>query len=241
MDAAAPDLTSLLARAEAGDVTTALTDHECQAAARLALHSGRPRLALRWGDADPLTHAAALLRLGDAATALEVLGTLPQTARSAVLRARAHWQLADGSAQGATLQALALARREGDGAAVVAAATLRGEQLLPDPYAALRTLAEGLKVAEQTGQAADAHLLAVLAHAQRRLGGPKGARTATKALERSAPRSPARVLALLALDRAQEAHAEAADGELAAVWWRGFLSDQFPVTPSGTKRTAADG
>ncbi len=238
MDAAALDLSAVLARAEAGDFSLALTDDECRAVARLALHSGRPRLALRWATGDPLTHAAALLRLGEAGAALDVLRALPDTARPSVLRARARWQQADAAAQEATLQARALARREGDGAALIAAATLRGEQLLPDPYAALRTLAEGLKVAEQTGQAADAHLLAVLAHAQRRLGGPKGARTAARALERSAPRSPARVLALLALDRAPQAHAEAADGELAAVWWRGFTSGPFPAMSSGTERTA---
>lgn len=81
----------------------------------------------------------------------------------------------------------------------------------------------------------------MLAHAQVRLGGAKGGRTAEKALARSLPRSPARVLALLALARPAEAAAEAADGELAAVWWRDFNSDQPRATPGQTAGRAADG
>ncbi|MDV6373808.1 hypothetical protein [Deinococcus arenicola] len=190
--------------------------------ARLALRLGRPRLAVRWAGADPLTHAAALLRLGESEAALQVLEPVPDSARPAALCARALWQMQDAGAEAATGKALALARQEGDVGAVIAAATLHGEQLLPQPHAALRALAEGLKVAEGSGQPSDAHLLAVLAHAQLCLGGAKGTRTAAKALDRSLPRSPARVLALLALGREIQARAEAAEGELAAVWWRGF-------------------
>lgn len=197
------------------------------AAAALALRLGRPRLAAGWAAADGLTLAAALLRLGQAARALDVLAPLPDQARPALLRARARWQQALGQAveppwgeSRAALHARDLARREGDTPALIAAATLSAEQLLGEPYTALRVLAEGLKVAELGGEAADAHLLSVLAHVQLRLGGPKGQRTAARALERSLPRSPARVLALLALRRGAEAMAEAQDGELAGVWWQ---------------------
>ena len=80
-------------------------------------------------------------------------------------------------------------------------------------------------MAEVIGEAADAHLLAVLAYIQRRVGSgaagseAKAQRTAHKALARAAPRSPARVWALLALGRVAEAGVEAAAGQLAAGWW----------------------
>ena len=61
---------------------------------------------------------------------------------------------------------------------------LLAEEQQAEPYGALRTLAEGLKVAEIAGQSADAHLLAVLAHTQGRLNARKGQATAAKALER---------------------------------------------------------
>ena len=53
-------------------------------------------------------------------------------------------------------------------AALIAAAALLGEleQAQGAPRQALRSLAEGLKVAELTGESADPHLLAVLAHVQ---------------------------------------------------------------------------
>lgn len=200
--------------------------HERADAAELALRLGRPRQALAWA-ADPLVRAAAWLRLGEAGQALAELDAAPDaSARQAVLRARAAWQRhlsADGAAgEQATGEqidtALHLARQEGDAGALVAAVTLRGEALVRagERFAALRALAEGLKVAELGAQAADAHLLAVLAHAQ---GGPKGGRSAAKALERSAPGSPARVLALLALGRPADAQAQAAAGDLSALWW----------------------
>lgn len=194
-------------------------------AAPLALHLGRPSLAARWAG-DPLTLAAAHLRLGRAQAALAVLDGQPDTARPALLRARAAWQLGRGDAADLAAHARRLARTEGDAGALTAAATLLGEVLLPaDPRAALRALAEGLKVAELAGAAADAHLLAVLAHAQAAVGSPgKAARTAAKALARSVPRSPARVLALLALGREGEARAEAEAGELGEVWLRGFVA-----------------
>ena len=87
--------------------------------------------------------------------------------------------------------------------------------LLSDPHAALRALAEGLKVSEMSRVETDAHLLAVLSVVQRRIGGEgKALKTAQKALERSLPRSPARVIALLSLGRRQEAEAEREAGEL---------------------------
>lgn len=204
---------------------TALAPDQQATAAALALHHGRPGLATEWGTHDPLTRAAALLRLGHSQQALDVLDSLPDGARPALLRTRAGWQLGAADARDSAEHARLLARREGDGPALVAAATLMGEQLLPDPYAALRALAEGLKVTEMAGQHSDAHLLAVLAHVQLRLGGPKGQRTADKALERSLSRSPARVLALLALSRADEARSEAQDGQLAEVWMQPFKTD----------------
>lgn len=190
-------------------------------AAALALHHGRPRLALAWGR-EPLTRAAARLRLGEIEEARRELAPLPDTARPALLRARAASLAGELETEALAVHARLLARQEGDAGALVAAATLLGELYLPtDSRLSLRTLAEGLKVAELTGQEADAHLLAVLAHAQRALGaGPKAARTAEKALARAAPRSPARVLALLALGRSEEAGAEARAGELAPGWWQ---------------------
>ncbi len=234
------ELKTALERGEPASFFGTLHVHDQPEAARLALRLGRPRLAALWAQADPLTHAAALLRVGESGNALHVLEPLPGTARPAALRARAWWQLTDAQAEAVTQEALALARQEGDLGAVIAAATLRGEQLLTQPHAALRALAEGLKVAEGSGQSSDAHLLAVLAHAQLRLGGNKGTRTAQKALDRSPPRSPARVLALFALERAAEAKAEAADGELAAVWWRDFSPVPPRATPAQTARKAAD-
>jgi hypothetical protein len=199
----------------------ALGSAERAGAAGLALSCGRPEWAARWA-ADPrhpapLVRAAALLRLGRATGALEALDAQPPTARTAVLQARAHWQL--GEPGNYTDLARTAARQEGDTPALQAAVTLAGEQGLAAPHAALRVLAEGLKVAELTGQPADAHLLAVLAHAQLRLGGPKGRRTAGRALERSAARSPARVLALLALDHDADALKGARDGQIHPVWW----------------------
>lgn len=200
-------------------------------AARLALNAGCPDLALAWaqsaGASGAALAAASALRLGQVPAALTLIGTLPKDARRAVLLARAHWLGGDpGWAEAARSQG----RREGDAPALVAAVTLLGETQLADPQAALRTLAEGLKVAELVGGAADAHLLAVLAYTQRFVGSglignnfvggeAKAHRTAHKALERAGPRSPARVWALLALGRAAEAAAEAEAGQLTAGWW----------------------
>ncbi len=181
-------------------------------AATLALALGRPRLAALWARGhDPLLQAAALLRLGEADTALKVLEGQPDSARVSLLRARAL-----GTTEAATV-ARALARQEGDSPALIAAATLLGELLLPsDPHAALRALAEGLKVSEMLRVETDAHLLAVLSVVQRHIGGEgKALRTAQKALARSLPRSPARVIALLSLGRELEAEAEWKAGELA--------------------------
>ena len=196
-------------------------------AAALALQVGQPALALSWAT-DPLVRAAALLRLGQSGAALTTLQHAPDTARTAVLRARALWQQEIGQQQSrsgqergareAAILARQQARREGDAGATIAAATLHGEQLLAEPYAALRALAEGLKVAELLGTEADPFLLAVLAHAQSRTGGKhKAQATAQKALSRAEGGSPGRVVALHLHDPAA-AHAEAQTGQLAAVW-----------------------
>ena len=195
-------------------------------AAALALQQGHPRLALSWS-ASPWVRVPALLRLGEAQQARALLAQLPASARRAVLEARASAQLGESQALTLAQAARTQARREGDAAALIAAATLLGELEVVGgvPMTALRSLAEGLKVAELTGAAADPHLLAVLAHVQARVGSPAKARqTAERALGRSLPRSPARVLALLVLGRGDEARQEAQGGELAAVWW-GWLDD----------------
>ena len=195
-------------------------------AAALALQQGHPRLALSWS-ASPWVRVPALLRLGEAQQARALLAQLPASARRAVLEARASAQLGESQALTLAQAARTQARREGDAAALIAAATLLGELEVVGgvPMTALRSLAEGLKVAELTGAAADPHLLAVLAHVQARVGSPAKARqTAERALGRSMPRSPARVLALLVLGRGDEARQEAQGGELAAVWW-GWLDD----------------
>ena len=187
--------------------------HQRSQAAALALALGRPRLAAAWaGGTDAPLQAAALLRTGEREAVLELLSKQPETARVALLRARAL-----GTLESAEL-ARTLARQEGDSPALIAAATLMGERLLPrDPRAALLALAEGLKVSEVMREETDALLLAVLSAVQARVGGVgKAARTAQKALERSLPRSPARVIALLVLGRGKEAEAERLGGELAS-------------------------
>lgn len=191
------------------------TPGERQAAAALQL--GQPRLTLALS-ADPQLRAAALLRLGDPARALHELAQAPADARTAVLHARALGTLE--AAQSARAQA----RQEGDGPALVAAAVLLGERLLAsDPRAALHALAEGLKVCELSQVEADAHLLAVLAQVQARVGSAgKAKKTAQKALDRSAPGSPARVVALLALGQREEAQAEALRAELWSGFWSAF-------------------
>ncbi|PTA68253.1 hypothetical protein C8263_08800 [Deinococcus arcticus] len=188
----------------------------------MALSLGRPRVALAWA-ADPLVRAAAALRLGEACGALNDLRPLPGGPRVQVLRARAEHQLGQPTAPETAREARALARAAGDSAALVAAVILLAEQeyaQVPSPHAPLRTLAEGLKVAELSAQPADSHLLAVLACVQARLNPRKAQATAQKALDRSAPRSPARVLALQVLGQSTQAQAEAAQGELAPVWWQ---------------------
>lgn len=208
------------AAAEAKRLWQTLPSAEQEAAAALALALGCPRLALAWS-ASPWIQAPARLRLGEAQGARAALADLPDSARRAVLWARAGAQRGEVGALTLAQAARSQARREGDAAALVAAATLLAELEAPDlPRQALRTLAEGLKVAELTGTEADAHLLAVLAHVQARVGSPaRAGQTAARALDRSAPRSPARVLALLALGEPGEAEREAEAGEVAPVWW----------------------
>ncbi|AFZ68693.1 hypothetical protein [Deinococcus peraridilitoris] len=236
-------LDDLLTRVSAGqyaEARTALSSfspvpEELPQAARLALELGCPSLSVRWwqealaaGTGEDLQvrlgHAAALCRLGAGAAAWHALQPAPLTARVAVLRARALslWSGTQGTdppgdVLEASGQARDLARQEGDAAALVAAVTLIAETLLArgEARAALHALAEGLKVTEVAGQAADAHLLAVLAHVQMRVGSPRKAQaTAEKALQRSRPASPARVQALRALGRLEEAATEASAGEL---------------------------
>lgn len=191
-------------------------EHERPQAAALALALGRPRLAAAWASgSDALLQAAALLRTGEREAVLELLSGQPESERSArvaLLLARAL-----GTLEAAEL-ARRLARQEGDSPALIAAATLMGELLLPhDPRDALLALAEGLKVSEMLREETDALLLAVLSAVQARVGGDaKATRTAQKALDRSLPRSPARVTALHVLGRGQEAEAERLGGELAS-------------------------
>lgn len=150
----------------------------------------------------------ALVHAGRFDEAERALNALPLGARTLVLRARMTKRLQD------AIAARDRAREEGDAPALVAAAALIGELHLAadEPRLALHALAEGLRVAEVAGDEADAYLLAVLALAQARVGSPrKAALTARKALARSAPASPARVLALWALGREQEAR-HAAEG-----------------------------
>jgi len=206
---------------------------QAQACAERALHLGRPSLAAQWAT-DPLTRVAALLRLGHTESARQVLAPLPDSPRVALLLARLLALEGEASAQAQATHARALARAEGDAGALVAAATLLGELLLPtDPRAALRTLAEGLKVAEMAGEAADPHLLAVLAQVQAAVGGTeKARRTAEKALARAVPRSPAHVLALWALGQEEQAHAAASAGELDGRWLCAFSGSPHPAAPA---------
>lgn len=217
-----PSLEQLL---ETGDLAAAQTLAELDPAraAALALRLGRPAWAAEWAT-DPLVRAAALLRLGQPDEVLGTLAHTPDSARAAVLRSRALWQrqLRSGAEQGAKEAATAArqqARREGDAGATIAAAALCGELLLHEPLAALRALAEGLKVAEMLGAEADPYLLAVLAHAQAGTGGQrKAAATAQKALSRAEVRSPARVVAYLALGERAQAKAEAKAGQISPLW-----------------------
>lgn len=242
------------------DLTAALTLGDSEALAALppgdrahagaqALRLGRPDLTLDWS-ADPLLRAAAYLRLGSTGAARRELRGQPDTARPAVLHARAARLDRAPDAAALAAHAARLARAEGDGNALIAAAILNAEQDLSGAdraahFAALRSLAEGLKVAEMTGQPADPHLLAVLAHAQKPLNSRKATATAARALDRGEPGSPARVLALLALDRPDEVHAQAQRGSLAAAWWEPFAglvsAARPPATTPETDGTAADG
>lgn len=233
-------LAALQAAVNAGNDSAALAllldvqppSDEAQAFAVLALHLGRPTLAAQWAT-DPLTRAAGLLRLGHTEVARQTLAPLPDAPRVALLLARLLVLENHAGAVAQATHARALARAEGDAGALIAAANLLGELLLPtDSRAALRTLAEGLKVAEMAGEAADALLLAVLAHVQAAVGGAdKARRTAEKALARAAPRSPARAVALLALGQSEQAYAEASAGELDLRWLAAFIGFSHPAAP----------
>ncbi len=209
-----------LAVAELGRMSPGPGQHADAAA--LALRLGVPDVAIAWallaGEAGAATAAAAALRLGKVGQARAIAATLPPSARRAVLYARAE-ALGGEPALSWAEQARDQARREGDAPALIAAAILLGELQLSEPFAALRSLAEGLKVAEVVGQEADAHLLAVLAYAQQRVGSSaKAQRTAHKALDRSLPRSPARVWALLVLGQTEAARTELRAGQLSQGW-----------------------
>lgn len=238
----AADLLQLLTEEKHADARASLLSftplpEELPQMAAIALQLGQPTLAARWwrevlarqqGDLAParLGLAAALCRLGCGEAAWATLRDDAASARVSVLRARALfvWKRAEGADPGADAleqarQAREVARREGDAGALTAAVTLLGEILLArgECRQALHALAEGLKVAELTARPADPHLLAVLALVQGEVGSERKARlTAHKALERSQPGSPARVLALRALRRTQDAQQEALAGELAA-------------------------
>ena len=126
-----------------------VTASESVQAAALALTWGFPSLTLAalpaFSDLPEVAHlrSAALLRLGRGA---EVTLT-PDSARAAVLQARAAWQQAGADAPRLATLARRQARAEGDAAALIAAATLHAETELHanEPRSALRSLAEGLK------------------------------------------------------------------------------------------------
>lgn len=224
------------AEARASLLSSTPLPEELPQLATLALQLGLPTLAARWWrevlagqpeDSGParLGLAAALCRLGCGEAAWVTLQGAGAGARVSLLRARALFVWSRQSAKfpadalECARQARDRARQEGDAGALSAAVTLLGEILLArgEPWEALRALAEGLKVAELTAQPADAHLLAVLALVQAEVGSARKAHlTAEKALGRSQPASPARVLALRALGRTQDAQHEARAGELAA-------------------------
>lgn len=209
---------------------------EWGALALLALQAGLPKSAAAWAAAAGAEklEAAAWLRLGDAGRALALLdGSGP---RLDVLRSRA--QLLQG--ERAAAYELAGAAHEsafdaGDAPALIAAIALLGELELRGAlesgsrtglYAALNVLAEGLNIAEQIGDYADPHILALLALAQVRLAdGLKAKGTAAKAHARALAFSPAGVLALITLGRPEEACGEAEAGELAPGWWAWALDE----------------
>lgn len=217
-------LESRLSSGLADEFFSSLSAGELLFYAAEALALGLPDVAARWSP-DPLVKAAAFLRMGQPQEAKEALRDV-ENARVAVLRARAAWQLQHPEALPLAETARRLARQEGDAEAIIASAALLGELHLTEPRVALRTLAEGLKVAEVIGAEADAYLLAVLAHAQARAGGTdKAQKTARKALARSPDRSPARAVALLALNRPADAREVAAAGKLGGLWL-------IPFTPA---------
>lgn len=196
-------------------------------AAALALALGQPKRVLEWAT-DPLLKAAALLRLGQAKEVLSLLDTQPQNARVAFLKARAAWQLDQSNSLELSHIAGQMGKQEGDAPASIAVATLLGEiqlvSLPTKPYLALRGLADGLRILELANLEPDAHLQAVLAHVHKRIGTEKHQETAQKALDYSPERSPAQILALLALDRAAEAQSKAQAGALAPVWWTKIMA-----------------
>lgn len=191
-------------------------------AATLALALGQPHKVLDWTQ-EPLLRAAALLRLGQASEVLGLLENQPQNARTALLKARAAWQLEQLNSLKWAKLAEELGKKEGDAPASIATATLLGEiqmvSLPTKPYRALRILADGLRIAELANLDADAHLLAILSHVHKRIDTQKYRETAQKALERAPERSPAKVLALLALEQEDEAQTQAQAGHLHSVWW----------------------
>lgn len=198
-------------------------------AAALALALGQPHKVLDWTQ-EPLLRAAALLRLGKSSEVLSLLENLPQNARTALLKARAAWQLDQPHCLEWAHLAEELGKKEGDAPASIATATLLGEiqvvNLPTKPYRALRVLAHGLRIAELAQLDADPHLLAILSHVHKRIDTQKHRETAQKALERAPERSPAKVLALWALKQEEKAQAQAQAGHLNSVWWKKIIALQ---------------
>lgn len=215
-----------------------LTPEQLAPAAVLALQAGLPQLSAEWATAASSTGrgqgesqqiaAAAWLRAGDTEKALTLLsGEHP---RITVMQARA--RLLDGDLTAASelaAQAHAGAFDAGDAPALLAAIALLGELELRGAlrsggrtglHAALRVLAEGLKVSEIVNEPADPHILALVALTQKHIqDGTKAQATAAGALDRSLAFSPSSVLALTVLGRHEEAAGQAEAGALADGWW----------------------
>ena len=236
-------------RRELQNSTELLAPDQCTEAAVLALQAGLPHLAVQLAgrvleervlaQADGANEAAtqiqlaAYLRLGELEQVQAALAGATHY-RDVMMLARAHALAGElVRAQEDAAEARLGAFEAGDASALFAAIALLGELELrtalingsrSGAMSSLNVLAEGLKIAEQTRVPTDPHVLALVALAQRHVGGfeaptNKSQATATKALGRSLAFSPASVRALLTLSRDADAHAEAKEGALAVGWW----------------------
>lgn len=207
-----------------------LTPEQYAEAGVMALQAGLPELAARWAEqaGENQLQAAAWLRTGQHQAVLDTLSG--DDYRTLALRARAYLLAGNRpAAQELAAQAHAQAFVAGDAPALIAAIALLGELDLRGALesgsrtglmSALNILAEGLKIAEIVNEAADPHILALIALTQQHIqNGPKAQATAAKALDRSLAFSPSSVLALTVLGRHEEAQGQAEAGTLADSWW----------------------